>query len=87
LTENLADLSHLAHTVVRINKYCPESCCVVGNLYSLRGMHERAVVYFQRALRLDPKYLSAWTLMGHEYMELHNTAAAVQAYRTAGKDG
>ena len=25
----------------------------------------------------------AWTLMGHEYMELRNTAAAVQCYRNA----
>lgn len=29
------------------------------------------------------RYLSAWTLMGHEYMELRNTAAAVQCYRNA----
>ena len=27
--------------------------------------------------------LSAWTLMGHEYVELKNTAAAVDAYRHA----
>lgn len=40
-------------------------------------------MYFQRALRLDFSYLSAWTLMGHEYMELRNTAAAVQCYRSA----
>jgi anaphase-promoting complex subunit 8 len=40
-------------------------------------------MYFQRALRLDFGYLSAWTLMGHEYMELRNTAAAVQCYRSA----
>ena len=36
-----------------------------------------------RALKLDKTYLSAWTLMGHEYMELRNTAAAVQCYRMA----
>ena len=36
-----------------------------------------------RALKLDKIYLSAWTLMGHEYMELRNTAAAVQCYRMA----
>ncbi|KAJ1677643.1 anaphase-promoting complex component apc8 [Spiromyces aspiralis] len=40
-------------------------------------------MYFQRALRLDRSYLSAWTLMGHEYMELKNTSAAIQAYRRA----
>ena len=54
-----------------------------GNYYSLRGQHEKAVLYFQRALKLNPNYLSAWTLMGHEYMELKNTNAAIQAYRVA----
>ena len=42
-----------------------------------RGMHERAVQYFRRALRLNPSYLSAWTLMGHEYVELKNPPAAI----------
>lgn len=41
------------------------------------GMHERAVQYFRRALRLNPSYLSAWTLMGHEYVELKNPPAAI----------
>jgi anaphase-promoting complex subunit 8 len=56
---------------------------VVGNYYSLKSNHERSILYFQRALRLDPTYLSAWTLMGHEFMELRNTSAAVQCYRNA----
>lgn len=54
-----------------------------GNYYSLRQQHEKAVMYFQRALKLNPHYLSAWTLMGHEFMELKNTSAALQAYRQA----
>jgi anaphase-promoting complex subunit 8 len=41
------------------------------------------VIYFQRAIKLDKKYLSAWTLMGHEYLELKNTNAAIESYRTA----
>ena len=49
----------------------------------MKGYHERAITYFQRALRLDNSYLSAWTLMGHEFMELRNTAAGVQCYRNA----
>jgi anaphase-promoting complex subunit 8 len=60
--EKSAELSHLAHTVVKIEKYCPESCCVVGNYYSLKAQHERAIMYFQRALKLNPKYLSGKTL-------------------------
>lgn len=52
-----------------------------GNYYSIRSEHQRAIIYFQRALKLDPHYLSAWTLMGHEFMELKNTNAAIQSYR------
>lgn len=64
-----------------MDKYAPETCCVVGNYYSLKGQHDRAIVYFQRALSVDPAFLSAWTLMGHEYMELRNTATAITCYR------
>ena len=49
----------------------------------MRGNHEKAVVYFQRALRLNPQYTSAYTLMGHEFMETKNTSAAIEAYRKA----
>lgn len=43
----------------------------------------QAVVYFQRAIKLDSNYLSAWTLMGHEYVEMKNPNAAIEAYRRA----
>jgi hypothetical protein len=37
----------------------------------------QAVLYFRRALKLDRNYLAAWTLMGHEYVELKNPPAAI----------
>jgi anaphase-promoting complex subunit 8 len=77
------ELSVLAHELHRTQKFKPETCCILGNYYSMRGEHERAVSYFQRGLRLNPSFLSAWTLMGHEYVEMKNTTAAVSAYRTA----
>lgn len=55
----------------------------LGNYYSLRSEHQKAVLYFQRALSLDPQYLSAWILMGHEFIELQNSNAAIQCYRQA----
>ena len=64
-------------------RYRTETCCVIGNYYSLKSLHEKAVMYFQRALKLNPSYLSAWTLMGHEFIELKNTNAAIQSYRRA----
>ncbi|KAK3035789.1 hypothetical protein RJ639_034605 [Escallonia herrerae] len=79
--ECFSALSYLAHRVFLTDKYRPESCCIIGNYYSLKGQHEKSVMYFRRALKLDKNYLSAWTLMGHEYVEMKNTSAAVDAYR------
>lgn len=77
------EMAQLAHKVVEINKYRPESCCVIGNYFSIRSEHQKAILYFQRALKLNPKYLFAWTLMGHEFMETKNTNGAIQSYRKA----
>lgn len=52
---------------------------MIGNYYSLRNLHEKAVIYFQRALKLNPQYLSAWTLMGHEYVEVRHLMHQPQA--------
>jgi anaphase-promoting complex subunit 8 len=81
--DDKVSLSSLAHRAMKLDKYRPETCCIVGNYYSLKGQHEKAVQYFQRALKLDRSYLSAWTLMGHEYIEMKNSAAAIEAYRRA----
>ena len=83
LKEMRPELSHLAHRVSAIDPYRVETCCVIGNFYSLCNKHEKAVTYFHRALRLNRRYLAAWTLMGHEYLQLKNTPAAIAAYRRA----
>ena len=83
VTGKRPQLSHLAHSAMKIDKYRPQTCCIVGNYYAQKGKHERAIIYFRRALKLDPNFLAAWTLMGHEYVELRNTQAAIQAYRRA----
>ncbi|GMH36425.1 hypothetical protein BSKO_04293 [Bryopsis sp. KO-2023] len=77
------DLSQLAHRAVMTDKYRPETCCIIGNYYSLKSSHDKALLYFKRALRLDSHFLSALTLMGHEYVEIQNCAAAIDAYRRA----
>ena len=76
-------LAFLAQTASATDKFRPETCCVVGNYYSLKSEHEKAVHYFKRALMLDRAFLSAWTLMGHEYVEMKNTHAAIESYRRA----
>lgn len=83
VTDNRLKLSRLAHEFLDLDKDRPEICCLVGNHYSLRAEHEKAVKYFRRATELDRTYLSAWTLMGHEYVEMKNSHAAIEAYRRA----
>ncbi|KAL6704493.1 Anaphase-promoting complex subunit 8 [Coniothyrium glycines] len=76
-------LAFLAQLATTTDKFRPETCCVVGNYYSLKSEHEKAVMYFRRALTLDRTFLSAWTLMGHEFVEMKNTHAAIESYRRA----
>lgn len=78
--ERLAFVAQLASAV---DHYRPETCCVIGNYYSLSSRHEDAVTQFRRALSLDRNFSSAWTLLGHEYFKLQNTHAAIESYRHA----
>lgn len=78
-----AQLAFVAQVATATDKFRPETCCVVGNYYSLKSEHEKAVMYFRRALTLDRNFLSAWTLMGHEYIEMKNTHTAIESYRRA----
>ncbi|XP_065175503.1 cell division cycle protein 23 homolog [Sycon ciliatum] len=77
------ELSRLAHHCVMIDRYRPETCFVIANYYSIRGDHTKAISYFQRSLKLDSGFLSSWTLLGHEYMEVKNVSGAIECYHTA----
>lgn len=97
VTQNSIKLSRLAHEYVTLEKDRPEVCCLlgkfpvlvcehgsrgdIGNHHSIRAEHTKAIMYFRRATQLDRTFLSAWTLMGHEYVEMKNPHAAVAAYR------
>lgn len=61
--EDRATLSYLAHSAVQNDKYRAETCCIIGNYYSSKQEHKKSIIYFKRALRLDPNFLAAWTLM------------------------
>jgi len=67
VNEDKTGLSQLAHSLMLIDKHNPVTCCIVGNYYSLKRNHEKAIQCFSRALKLNRNYLSAWTLMGHEH--------------------
>jgi len=52
-------------------------------MYSLRSNHSKAILYFKNAVRMNPFNVTAWTLLGHEYIELKNHPAAIISYRQA----
>lgn len=52
-------------------------------MYSLKCNHSKAILYFKKAVRMNPFNIIAWTLLGHEYMELKNNPAAIISYRQA----
>uniref|UniRef100_A0A060TJS3 ARAD1D49126p n=1 Tax=Blastobotrys adeninivorans TaxID=409370 RepID=A0A060TJS3_BLAAD len=81
--ERRSKLAFLAQLASTTDKFRPETCCIIANYYSLKSEHEKAIQYYQRALLLNSNTLSAWTLMGHEYIELKNTHAAIESYRRA----
>ena len=62
--ENFPALSHLAHRTAVTDKYRPESCCIIGNYYSLKGLHTKASVHCVAAgtsLISATLILCAWT--------------------------
>lgn len=81
--EKRLKLLYLAHYALQVDKFRPETCCVVANYHSMKGEHEKAIMYYQRALALNKQCISAWTLMGHEFVELKNSHAAIESYRRA----
>ncbi|KAI1118940.1 cell division cycle protein-like protein 23 [Nemania sp. NC0429] len=76
-------LAFTAQLASAVDPHRPETCCVVGNYYSLSSRHEEAVGYFRRALLLDRNCAAAWTLLGHEYAKLENFHAAISSYMRA----
>ena len=81
--EDSAGLSELARSLSRIDKFRPETLISVGNFLSLNERHEEAIEQFAMALRFDPSFSFAWTLIGHEYISLENCTSAIAAYTKA----
>ncbi|EFP12467.1 hypothetical protein CRE_29638 [Caenorhabditis remanei] len=76
-------LSALAMEVYKVHKFRWETCCIVANYHAMRRDSEHAIKFFQRALRLNPGFAALWVLIGHEFMEMKNNAAACVSYRRA----
>lgn len=76
-------LSALSQQVVDIDKFAPETWCVVGNCFSLQKEPDTAIRYFKRALQIDPSFTYAHTLCGHEQVNNEDLEQAVASFRQA----
>ncbi len=83
--DNQKELGALAYNAFQNQKYCAEANCIIGNYHSLMGEHEKAIISFKHALTLDRTFLAAWTLIGHEFLELQRVPNAIDAYNHAVK--
>lgn len=77
------ELAKLAYDIERVDPFTPEANSCIANSFSAREQHTKAIIYFTRALRLNPDHLNSWTLIGHEYLEMKSFEKALQAYRYA----
>jgi anaphase-promoting complex subunit 3 len=69
--------------VVEVDKFSPETWCVVGNCFSLQREPDVAIKFFQRALQIDPSFAYAHTLCGHELVNNEDLDKAVTSFRQA----
>lgn len=81
--QDIAALSELSQSLSQINKFRPETLAVSGNFYAINGHHDEAISNLAMALRQDSSFYFAWTLIGHEFVELDNITAALSAYSKA----
>jgi hypothetical protein len=77
------ELCALAQQVAEVDKFAPETWCVVGNCFSQQREPDVAIRYFQRALQVDPSFTYAHTLYGHELVSNEDLEKAIGCFRTA----
>ncbi len=78
-----AQLSHLAHQCLRLSRTAPQTWCAVGNVMSLLREHDAAVRFFVRAQQLQPGFVYAYTLCGHEHVANDDLDQATTQFRNA----
>lgn len=77
------ELSILAKELMDFDQDAPETWCVAGNCYSLQKEHESAIKYLERAIKVDPNFAYAHTLLGHELISAERLDQAMTCFRNA----
>lgn len=77
------ELSILAKELMNSDQEAPETWCAAGNCYSLQKEHESAIKYLERAIKVDPNFAYAYTLLGHELISAERLDQAITCFRNA----
>ena len=73
LSEELADSCYLS----------PQAWCAKGNCLSMHKEHEDAIKFFRRATQVAPRFVYAYTMLGHEFLCTEDLSSARKSFRTA----
>lgn len=76
-------LSALATSLTSRAKDRAESWCAAANSFSLAKQHTQAVQCLERAIRLNPRFVYSYTLLGCELIEMEELEKAGKAFRAA----
>lgn len=79
------ELSILARELMELDPDAPQTWCVAGNCYSLQKEHETAIKYLERAIKVDPNFVYAYTLLGHELISAERLDQATTYFRSAAR--
>ena len=77
------ELSVLAKELIEFDQDSPETWSVAGNCYSLQKEHESAIKYLEKAIKVDPSFAYAHTLLGHELISAERLDQAKTHFRNA----
>ena len=76
-------LSSLAQDLVDCEKMSAPSWCAMANCFSLQKEHDLAIKFLKRAIQLQPDFVYAYTLLGHEYVFTEELDLALSCFRSA----
>ena len=72
--EQKTQLSFVAHNALKNEKYRPETCCIIGNYYSLKSQHEKAV-----RVRIHV-YVYVYIYGAYVYVQIYGTWVRIRIY-------
>lgn len=83
LQNDKINLSKLVKTCAKFSRYRPQTCFAIGNLYNMACQHHESALYFQQSVILNSGYTEAWTLLGHQFVEIRNLPSSLVCYKKA----